>query len=125
MDPGKHWALFLGSRAERSVIGSTGAGEDVDSQGTDGKLGFREGDLVFPRSHHVPRDSRPAAAELYISQSHGVTLFHLEGGLRCLGLIITITETQVLNPELWAPPRPVLSSHITATHGRGLCSDLE
>lgn len=56
----------------------SGAGEDDYSQGTDGKLGLREEDLVFPRSHHLPREPRPAVAELSISQSHGVILFHLE-----------------------------------------------
>lgn len=32
-----------------------------------------------------------------------------KGGRRHLGLMITMTETQVLNPELQTPPRPVPS----------------
>lgn len=76
----KQMCQFLGSRAEKAELVVSGAGENYYSHGTGGKIRSRKGDLVFPRSHNLPREARPAVAKLYISQSHRVTLFQQKGG---------------------------------------------
>lgn len=85
--------LFLGSRAERAIIGGLlldGIATHMAQMGRSGR--HRECDLVFPRSHNLPRESGPVVVELYIPHWQKAPLFQLGEGIR-------LSQLKSLNPE--------------------------